>query len=72
MVQLLLLCMVLFQAGTPTATKPIIDNERVSVLDVSDYSVSAQPTDAVVVSLSGNAAYVVRKELHRRSQAAHL
>ena len=58
MVQLLLLCMMLFQAGTPTATKPLIDNDRVSVLDVSDYSTSGQPTDAVVVSLSGNAVYV--------------
>src|SRR6476646_3820955 len=54
MVQLLLLCMMLFQAGTPSATKPLIDNDRVSVLDVSDYSTSGQPTDAVVVSLSGN------------------
>ena len=58
MVQILLFCMMLFQAGTPTATKPVIDNDRVSVLDVSDYSTSAQPTDAVVVSLSGSAVYV--------------
>ncbi len=58
MVQLLLLCMMLFQAGTQTATKPVIDNDRVSVLDVSDYSTSGQPTDAVAVSLSGNAVYV--------------
>jgi hypothetical protein len=58
MVQVLLLCMMLFPAGTQTATKPVIDNDRVSVLEVSDYSTSAQPTDAVVVSLSGNAVYV--------------
>lgn len=51
MLQLLLLCMILFQADTQTATKPVIDNDRVSVLDVSDYSTPAQPTDAVVVSL---------------------
>jgi hypothetical protein len=57
MVQLLLLCMMLFQAGTQTATKPVIDNERVSVQDVSE-AIPAQPTDAVVVSLSGNAVYV--------------
>ena len=57
MVQVLLLCMMLFQAGTPTATKPVIDNERVTVLDVSN-STPAQPTDAVVVSLSGSAAFV--------------
>jgi hypothetical protein len=58
MVQMLLLCMMLFPAGTQTATKPVIDNDRVSVLEVSDYSTSAQPTDTVVVSLSGNAVYV--------------
>jgi hypothetical protein len=58
MVQILLLCMMLFQAASPTAAKPVIDNERVSVLDVSGYSTPAQPTDAVVVSLSGSAVYV--------------
>jgi hypothetical protein len=57
MVQILLLCMMLFQSASPTSTKPVIDNERVSVLDVSD-STPAQPTDAVVVSLSGSAAFV--------------
>jgi len=57
MVQVLVLCIMLFQAGSPTATKPVIDNERVTVLDVSD-STPAQPTDAVVVSLSGRAAFV--------------
>jgi hypothetical protein len=58
MVQILLLCMMLFQATSPTTSKPVIDNDRVSVLDVSDYSISAQPTEAVVVSLSGSAAFV--------------
>ena len=57
MVQLLLFSMMLLHAGTQTATNPVIDNERVSVLDVSD-SAPAQPTDAVVVSLSGSAAFV--------------
>lgn len=57
MVQILLLCMMLFQAGTQTATKPVIDNDRVSVLEVTG-STPAQPTDAVVVSLSGDAAFV--------------
>jgi hypothetical protein len=46
----------LFQAATP-ASKPIIDNERVTVWDASN-SVPAQPTDSVVVSFSGNAAFV--------------
>jgi hypothetical protein len=58
MVQILLFCMMLFQAGTPTATKPVIDNDRVSVIDVPEYSTTAQPNDAVVVSLSGSAVYV--------------
>src|SRR5438445_12988692 len=57
MVQVLLLCMMLFQAGTQTATKPTIDNDRVTVQDVSR-SAPAQPTDAVVVSLAGSAAFV--------------
>jgi hypothetical protein len=57
MVQMLLLCMILFQSASPTAIKPVIDNERVTVLDVSN-STPAQPTDAVVVSLSGSAAFV--------------
>lgn len=58
MIQILLLCMMLFQTGTPTATKPVIDNDRVSVTDTSEYSTTAQPTDAVVVFLSGSAVYV--------------
>jgi len=57
MVQILLLCMMLFQTTSPTASKPVIDNDRVSVLDVSGPT-SAQPSDAVVVSLSGSAAFV--------------
>jgi hypothetical protein len=58
MVQILLLCALLFQAASPTAAKPVIDNDRVTVQDVSGYSTSVQPTDAVVVSLSGIAVYV--------------
>jgi hypothetical protein len=57
MVQMLLLCMMLFQAGSQTAGKPLIDNDRVSVLDVTA-ATPAQPTDAVVVSLSGSAVFV--------------
>jgi len=57
MIRALLLCVALFQAGSPTAQKPIIENDRVAVWDVTD-SPSAQPTDAVVVSLSGNAAFL--------------
>jgi hypothetical protein len=54
MVQLLLLCTMLFQAGTPTANKPLIENEHVTVWDVTG-SAPAQPVDAVVVSLAGSA-----------------
>jgi len=61
--------MMLFQAGTQTATKPVIDNDRVSVLEVSDYSTTAQPTDAVVVSLSGSAVYVPKGATSRISGA---
>jgi hypothetical protein len=57
MVQILLFCMMLFQAGTQTATKPVIDNDRVTVQDVSG-SIAAQPNDAVVVALSGTAAFM--------------
>jgi hypothetical protein len=57
MVRVLLFCALLFQAGSQTAVKPIIDNERVAVWDVTD-SAPAQPLDAVVVSLSGNAAFL--------------
>jgi hypothetical protein len=31
MIRALLLCVALFQAGSPTAQKPIIDNDRVAV-----------------------------------------
>ncbi|MCU1221711.1 MAG: hypothetical protein JWN42_2908 [Candidatus Angelobacter sp.] len=57
MIRALLLCVALFQASSPSAQKPIIENDRVAVLDVTD-SAAAQPTDAVVVSLNGNAAFV--------------
>ncbi|HEV7550223.1 MAG TPA: hypothetical protein VGP65_00980 [Candidatus Angelobacter sp.] len=57
MIRALLLCVALFQASSPSAQKPIIENDRVAVLDVTG-SAAAQPTDAVVVSLNGNAAFV--------------
>jgi hypothetical protein len=50
--------MMLFQAGTQTPTKTVIDNDRVSVVEVTKGSVAAQPTDAVAVSLSGIAAFM--------------
>jgi hypothetical protein len=47
----------LVQASVQTAQKPAIENDRVVVWDVTG-STAAQPVDAVVVSLSGNAAFV--------------
>jgi hypothetical protein len=57
MVPILLLCTVLFQVAPPTASKPLIDNDRVTVWDATAPT-TAQPLDAVVVSLSGSAAFV--------------
>ncbi|HET7872851.1 MAG TPA: hypothetical protein VFL42_10105 [Terriglobales bacterium] len=56
MLRALLLTLFLFQAGAQTAPKPVIDNERVAVFDVT--SAAAQPTDAVVVSFSGKATFL--------------
>jgi hypothetical protein len=56
MLRILLLCAMLFQAG-PSSSKPAIDNDRVTVWDVTD-SVTAQPLDAVVISFSGNAFFL--------------
>jgi hypothetical protein len=57
MVRALLLFVMLFQAGTQTAQKSVIDNDRVAVWDVTTPT-AAQPLDAVVVSLSGNAEFL--------------
>jgi hypothetical protein len=57
MIRILLFCAMLFQAGTQSAMKPVIDNERVAVWDVTA-SDTARPVDAVVVSFSGSAAFV--------------
>ena len=47
----------LFQAGSQTALKPIIENDRVAVWDVTD-SAPARAFDAVVVSFSGSATFL--------------
>lgn len=57
MIPTLLLCALLLQGDPQTASKPVIENDRVAIWDVTD-SVTAQPFDAVVVSLSGNAAFL--------------
>src|SRR3989442_928513 len=56
MIRVLLLCLALFQVGSQTALKPVIENDRVAVWDVT--TANAQPLDAVVVSLSGKAAFL--------------
>jgi hypothetical protein len=57
MVRILLFCAMLFPAGSQTALKPIIENDRVVVWDVTD-SAPARAFDAVVLSLSGGAAFL--------------
>jgi len=57
MIRTLLLCAMLFQATPQTDPKPAIDNDRVTVWEVTGHA-TVQPLDAVVVSLSGNAAFV--------------
>jgi len=58
MVQMLLFCALLFQVVVPqTAPKPLIENDRVTVWDATGPT-TAQPLDAVVVSLSGSAVFV--------------
>jgi hypothetical protein len=57
MLPILLLCAMLFQAGSQTALKPLIDNDRVVVWDVSD-AATAQPFDAIAVTLSGSAEFL--------------
>ncbi|HEY6970681.1 MAG TPA: hypothetical protein VJA94_15840 [Candidatus Angelobacter sp.] len=57
MIPVLLFCAMLFQSGPQTATKPAIDNDRVTVWDVTDKT-PAQPLDAVVISFSGKAAFL--------------
>jgi hypothetical protein len=52
MITALLLIATLFQ----TSSKPLIDNDRVTVWDAT--SAAAQPLDAVVVSFSGKAAFL--------------
>ena len=59
MISILLICALLFQAGSPTAAKPAIENDRVTVLEVTD-SAAAQPMDAVVISLTGDATFMAK------------
>src|ERR1035441_7824759 len=51
MIRILVLCAMLFQASPQTALKPLIDNDRVTVWDVTGRT-TAQPFDSPVLSLS--------------------
>jgi hypothetical protein len=57
MIRILLLCAMLFQTGSQTALKPLINNDRVAVWDVRG-SAPARALDAVVVSFSGSAGFL--------------
>jgi hypothetical protein len=57
MIPVLLFCAILFQSGPQAATKPAIDNDRVTIWDVTG-AAPAQPLDAVVISFSGKAAFL--------------
>ncbi|MGA2354460.1 MAG: hypothetical protein ABSG02_08185 [Terriglobales bacterium] len=59
MVRILLLLTIVLQAVSQTAPKPVIDNDRVAVWDLAEPP-TAQPLDAVVVSLSGGASFLPR------------
>ena len=59
MVRILLLLTIVLQAVSQTAPKPVIDNDRVAVWDLAEHP-TAQPLDAVVVSLSGGASFLPR------------
>jgi len=53
----LFLCALLFQPRPQTAPKPSIDNDRVTVWEVTG-PITPQPLDAIIVSLSGSATFL--------------
>jgi len=57
MVSILLFCVLLFQVSSQPTAKPAIENDRVAVWNVTD-SAPVQPLDAIIVSFSGDAAFV--------------
>jgi len=59
MICALLLSVMLFQSAQPASSKPVIDNERVTVWDVTSPlpTSDTQPSDTVVISSSGNASF---------------
>jgi len=56
MIHALLMSVMLFQARPQAAPTPVIDNDRVTVWDVT--AGSTQPSDAVVVSFAGKATFL--------------
>jgi hypothetical protein len=57
MIRVLLLCAMLFQTAPQPALKPVLQNDRVTVWDLTDLT-TARPVDAVVLSLSGSASFL--------------
>jgi hypothetical protein len=73
MIQALLLCLTLLQISPVTKMRPIIENERVKVWDVT--GADPQPFDTVVVSLNGKVTWWAknsRPELDGRSIVINL
>lgn len=62
MIRALLLSVMLFQAAQPASPKPVIDNERVTVWDVTSPIATSgtQSLDTVVITASGNAAFFAK------------
>ena len=52
MIHILLFCAMLFQSGSQATLKPAIDNDRVSVWEMSGL-MPARPGDAVIITSSG-------------------
>ena len=57
MVQILLFCAMLLQGGSQAALKPAIDNDRVTVWEMSGL-MPARPGDAVIITSSGLAKFL--------------
>ncbi|HEV3039581.1 MAG TPA: hypothetical protein VHA33_17550 [Candidatus Angelobacter sp.] len=67
MILAILLTAILFQTNAQIPSKPMVDNDRVTVWDTT---ASKQPLDAVLVSFSGKAAFLPKgttPKLHGRS-----
>ena len=69
MIPALLFSLLLFQTAPQNSAKPAIDNERVTVWDITE--AAAQPFDAVIISFDGKATFL-RKGTAPRLQGRSL